>query len=500
MDSFYQTYFSLWQTSSDVPEAIENLLTLLRQNFQAESCQLYVNTASGWQYIAGSAPHLNPLPIENEQDLSEWLPSAKPFYQNNTGLWLPLHRHQQAIGLLTVQLPSQPQLLDPEYFVPLAVHLSAEIDHHISRECLLSSHQPLLNMLQGLHDISFMLWRANSLDDLLFKAVDQGKQVLQIDRIAIFLLTGENKMKGTYGTDIQGNTVKEDYFETSIPSLWYSDHPQALHGYLAIKNNTPLYHDLKPVGKGWSAYTSLWDGDRRVGWIAYDNLVTGKPLADYHSHILKQFSFIVSQHLVRRQAEESLSQLNTELEQRVSDRTQQLQQLNWKLEHTCRQDPLTQVPNRRVFDQTLPLEWRRAKRHRLPVSLLMIDVDHFKKFNDSYGHAAGDRCLKLIATKLASQERRAGVLFARYGGEEFVLLLPGQNAQAAVVAAEKTLHAVRTLQIPVDEHQFSHVTVSIGVSSIVPDSQNSADLLFSQADRALYQAKSSGRDSYFMFG
>ncbi|MCM0147491.1 diguanylate cyclase [Photobacterium galatheae] len=499
MDSFYQAYFSVWRASSDIPEAIEKTFALLCEHFQAASCQLHVKKTSGWQCFASNVSNLNTALMLNEMEESEWLQSPTPFYHHNAWLWLPLQCQHQTIGLLTVQLQSPLKPLDPEYFLPLAVHLSAEIKHAPALECLPSANQTLLSMLQGLHDISFMLWRAKSLDDLLFTAVEQGKKVLHIDRIAIFLLSGENKMKGTYGTDIQGNTIKEDYFEAVIPPLWYTEHPHAQQGYLAIKNNTSLYHDLEPVGTGWSAYTSLWDGDRRVGWIAYDNLLTGKPLTDYHSHLLKQFSFIVSQHLVRRQAEENLSQLNNELEKRVTERTYQLQQLNWKLEHTCRQDPLTQVPNRRVFDQTLPLEWRRAKRHHLPVALLIIDVDHFKNFNDSYGHAVGDRCLKLIAKKLATQERRAGALFARYGGEEFVLLLPGQNAQAAVTAAEKTLHAVRTLQIPVDEHRTSHVTVSIGVSSLIPDNQNSADLLFNQADRALYQAKSSGRDGYVMY-
>ncbi|GAL07515.1 two-component response regulator [Photobacterium aphoticum] len=161
---------------------------------------------------------------------------------------------------------------------------------------------------------------------------------------------------------------------------------------------------------GWSAYLSLWDEDTPIGWIACDNLISGGPIHDYQQHILKQFGFMVSQHFVRRKAEESLISLNAELEQRVTERTNELQRANAQLEIMSRQDPLTGVANRRMFDTRFIEEWRRAERHQLPISLLVIDVDHFKHYNDHYGHAAGDDCLRAIAQALSSLERRAGAV------------------------------------------------------------------------------------------
>ncbi|WP_218382891.1 MULTISPECIES: GGDEF domain-containing protein [Photobacterium] len=502
MDSFYQAYFSQWQTATERPAVIDGLLPLFCRHLGASSCRLFVKKHAEWTHFTHCTP-FHSLPISpRDEELEGWLCQPMPFHRQSAEkavLWLPLQHQGTPIGLLALSYPAGSPCTDPDYLQPCILHLSAELKNDIAAEQPAGSGPVLLDMLQGLHDISFALWRAESIDDMLFHAVEQGKKVLKIDRIAIFLLTGHNRMKGTYGTDTEGNTVKEAYFESPIPPHWFIDHPQAQHGYLAIEENTSLYHDLQEIGFGWSAYTSLWDGDKRVGWIAYDNLINGRPLADYHPQLLKQFSFIVSQHLVRRQTEEHLSQLNGELEKRVTERTRELQQLNRQLEHTSRHDPLTQVPNRRVFDQTLPLEWRRAQRHQLPVSLLIIDVDHFKSFNDTYGHAMGDRCLSLIAQTLVSVERRAGALFARYGGEEFVILLPGQNAQAAIVAAENTLKAVRSLLIPVNNQEYCNVTVSVGISCMVPDKQSTADQLFNQADSALYKAKSLGRDAFFIY-
>ena len=180
---------------------------------------------------------------------------------------------------------------------------------------------------------------------------------------------------------------------------------------------------------------------------------------------------------------------------------QALQQAKDKLEKVSLEDPLTQVANRRLFDERFSDEWRRAERHALPLSLLIIDVDHFKEYNDSFGHVAGDECLKTIANTLAPIERRAGALFARYGGEEFVLLLPGQDHNAAKYAAERSLEAIRALAIPStagSKGKSNIVTISIGGCTITPSTKSSADTFFKLADTALYEAKSNGRNQLFL--
>jgi len=176
-------------------------------------------------------------------------------------------------------------------------------------------------------------------------------------------------------------------------------------------------------------------------------------------------------------------------------------------------DGLTGVANRRAFDAALDLEWRRACRTGEPLSLLMIDVDHFKRFNDSYGHQAGDDCLRAVATALAFMAKRPGELVARYGGEEFIVLLPACNQEQAIRLAEGILSAVSILNIPHAASDVApNVTISIGVSSIASVCESahaqsrgfgtcrfkevchlgSADLV-KAADQALYTAKRTGR-------
>lgn len=158
-------------------------------------------------------------------------------------------------------------------------------------------------------------------------------------------------------------------------------------------------------------------------------------------------------------------------------------------------DGLTGVANRRRFDATLDAEWRRCSRNGSPLSMIMIDVDHFKRYNDHYGHAAGDSCLQRVAQQLANRLQRSHDLVARYGGEEFVCLLPDCDRQGALVNAEALRQAVESLGI---EHAASGpmavVTISVGVASMVPANDTPSRVLASLADRHLYTAKSEGRN------
>ncbi|MBI5057865.1 MAG: sensor domain-containing diguanylate cyclase [Nitrospirae bacterium] len=158
-------------------------------------------------------------------------------------------------------------------------------------------------------------------------------------------------------------------------------------------------------------------------------------------------------------------------------------------------DGLTGVANRRHFDNTLDLEWRRAMRSAISLSLIIIDVDYFKNYNDVYGHLAGDACLQKIAHTIRDSLRRAGNFVARYGGEEFTIILPDTNAEGAYLFAESLREKIENLNF---EHEDSkagkNVTVSMGVSSIVPDKDRTQNELISLADKALYEAKQGGRN------
>ena len=174
---------------------------------------------------------------------------------------------------------------------------------------------------------------------------------------------------------------------------------------------------------------------------------------------------------------------------------EELLALNRKLEALTLQDGLTGVANRRLFDQTLKSEWFHALRDRQPLSLIVLDIDHFKQYNDCYGHLMGDECLTKVAQALNKIPLRATDLFARYGGEEFVLLLPKASIESAVEIAEKCRRLVQDLAIPHEESSTGNVvTISVGVASLTPVPDMEPASLFELADRMLYQAKECGRN------
>ncbi len=164
------------------------------------------------------------------------------------------------------------------------------------------------------------------------------------------------------------------------------------------------------------------------------------------------------------------------------------------LERMAWEDKLTGLANRRRFDQVLEEEWRRSSRNGAPMSLLLMDVDHFKLYNDHYGHTAGDECLRRVGQALGATVHRAGDLVARYGGEEFVMLLPNSNLAEAKSVAQRALSTIRGAAMKHDRSSHGVVTVSIGGVTISPSADVLVAGMIERADEALYKAKGSGRD------
>jgi two-component system, cell cycle response regulator len=176
---------------------------------------------------------------------------------------------------------------------------------------------------------------------------------------------------------------------------------------------------------------------------------------------------------------------------------QSLQAANTKLEKLATVDSLTQIANRRKFDDYLEQEWRRALRSQQPLSLIMFDVDAFKRYNDCYGHQMGDDCLISIAQTVKSTVERTTDVVARYGGEEFAVVLPNTDLSGAAAIAEQIQQAVKALAIPHETSTVSPiVSISLGVASLVPITTGTPKQLIASADRALYAAKQQGRDRY----
>jgi diguanylate cyclase (GGDEF)-like protein len=183
-------------------------------------------------------------------------------------------------------------------------------------------------------------------------------------------------------------------------------------------------------------------------------------------------------------------QREEELVRLVRERTEQLEEANRRLEELSFVDALTDIANRRQFEQILDLEWRRAVRSGAPLSLILADIDNFKQFNDTYGHQAGDRCLRDVATLMDSIVQRAGDQVARYGGEEFAAMLPETDAEGATSIAERMRQAVEGLVT-----DGGCVTVSFGVATVLANDKLSPSALVAAADAALYEAKRAGRNA-----
>ncbi|PKH03453.1 hypothetical protein CXF72_06490 [Psychromonas sp. MB-3u-54] len=179
----------------------------------------------------------------------------------------------------------------------------------------------------------------------------------------------------------------------------------------------------------------------------------------------------------------------------VANAKKSLQKASEKLEEMALQDGLTKIANRRHFDKKLQEEWRRMMRIKKPLSLVFFDVDHFKLYNDTYGHQAGDICLQTIANTAAPLFKRPGDLLARYGGEEFIVILTDTHLEGATALAEKLRHNIYRAEMRHETSPVSKfVTISCGVSSVIPDESTSHQVLLKAADDALYEAKEQGRN------
>lgn len=197
--------------------------------------------------------------------------------------------------------------------------------------------------------------------------------------------------------------------------------------------------------------------------------------------------------------QQEIRSANEGLEATVRERTAELERSNQQLAALSSTDALTGLANRRRFDEAWTEEWQRAARQGAALALVLIDVDHFKAYNDHYGHQAGDECLRRVAAVLAGEARRAGELVARYGGEEFVVVLPGADAGTARDFAERLRTAVEAEAMP---HAHSPaapvVTISMGVAAGQPRHEADAEALLKEADVALYHAKRRGRNQVLL--
>jgi diguanylate cyclase (GGDEF)-like protein len=205
----------------------------------------------------------------------------------------------------------------------------------------------------------------------------------------------------------------------------------------------------------------------------------------FTASIVISFFWLISYRLLQesQQAEEQLKLTKDELET-----------LNRELQIAVMMDGLTQIANRRYFDEQYIRLWRDAKRHGKPLSVILADIDVFKAYNDEYGHQAGDDCLRQVARTLRNSTKRAADFVARYGGEEFIVILPETDVNGAEKLAERLRTNVQKLNIAHNQSPVGNVTISLGIATTIPTEDQEPLHLVTAADKALYDAKRAGRN------
>lgn len=430
---------------------------------------------------------------------------------------LPLYNGHGIIGLLLVESKGLSSIQVNEHLLAafsfgldnyrLALMQHTQQQELERKDCALAMANEqaatFSQQLKELHEITIELSKLYSLDDLYRHTIEAGTTRLGIDRMAVFIMDTERDMYfGTYGTNEKGEVVDESYFQNNIPNVPFVQEALTRKDFLSVWHDAPILHDTKEIGSGWNAMIALWHGDETIGWIACDNFLRHQPLHDYQKEVLILLAATVAQMIMRKQAEEQVMLLNKELEVRVRERTTELAQAyraladaNSALQLVSAIDSLTGLANRRAFDEKLETEWINALRERSAISLILIDVDFFKQYNDRFGHPEGDVCLQRISQALKGCVDGHRDLVARYGGEEIVLLCPGITAAQTAVLAELCRKKIEQMNIPHPESGIKdRVTISLGHVCIQPVNGMPYKNLICIADQALYQAKQTGRN------
>lgn len=285
------------------------------------------------------------------------------------------------------------------------------------------------------------------------------------------------------------------------------------HGSAFLKSHPPLqvcsfplrdYNGTKNLSLPDCGSVVIWK-DASLKWEAfnrsfYSNVVYAV-LALFIIEILLFFSWMFSKRKLQKviatktsDLNESKKQLETTVELLTKKETE-LIEANRQLEDMASLDGLTQIPNRRIFDEYIKKVWGLQSRTHTELSVILCDIDFFKTYNDTYGHQAGDECLRLIAKAMSTSIKRSADLIARYGGEEFVAVLPETDLKQAGFVAGRIQRSVEKLKLPHDGSTVKeYVTLSIGIASVIPTFEFSYENLIKNADMAMYQAKREGRN------
>jgi len=343
-----------------------------------------------------------------------------------------------------------------------------------------------------LHDLTEQANAGFVLDQILNQLYDSFRPLIPYERISLALLersgdllrarwarsdSSRIRLKAGYAAPMQGSSL-EKIIETGEPRILND-----LEDYLREHPNSKSTRLIVEEGIKSSLTCPLIALGKPVGFLFFSSMERNT-YQDVHVDLFVQIADQLSMIVEKTRLYEQLQYSNSKL-----------QEANDKLERLSSLDGLTGIANRRLFDERLQMEWKRAIRNKTPLSLILVDVDAFKQYNDLHGHLAGDDCLRFVARSIDAQLHRPADLAARYGGEEFAAVLPETNCESAVHLAAKLRAEIEAQKMPHGQSPASDfVTISLGVATITPRQNMDADTLIATADAALYAAKEQGRN------
>jgi diguanylate cyclase (GGDEF)-like protein/PAS domain S-box-containing protein len=321
-----------------------------------------------------------------------------------------------------------------------------------------------------------------NLEEILNTAVSEVRQFLDCDRVVVYQILPDQSGRVVTESVIPpwpsmlGQSFGEEIFPPSCYERYCNGTVKAIDDLKAANSPQCLIEFLQPFGVN----------GKMIAPLLHENRLWGLLVAHQCNGIHHWQPFEIR----------GFEQLSTQLAIAIQQSTlfKQLEAANEELQRIASLDGLTQVANRRAFDECLHREWRRTIREHSMLSLILCDIDFFKLYNDTYGHQAGDTCLKQVAQAIASAAKRPADLVARYGGEEFAVILPHTNGEGAMQVAQTIRNQVKALRIHHAKSPVGYVSISLGVAVTLPRPQDSVEKLIRSADRALYEAKSLGRD------
>jgi len=328
------------------------------------------------------------------------------------------------------------------------------------------------------------------LEKILNTTVLEVREFLQSDRVFIYrfepdwsgIVVVESVASGFLS--ILGTKVKDTYFENTLGKFYKQGRIQATADIYTAGLNPCHIDFLSQFQIRANLVVPILQGEDLWGLLVANQCQEPRKWQPLEIDLLQQLA----------------TQVAIAIQQ--SELYQKLQEANLELQRLASSDGLTQVANRRYFDEYINQEWQRLAREQSSLSLILCDIDFFKKYNDTYGHQAGDRCLQQVAQAISRVIKRPADLVARYGGEEFAIILPHTEIEGASHVAELIRLEVKTLEIPHPNYlrkaetmeARQYVTLSLGVASAVPHHTLSPARLIFSADHALYRAKAEGRD------